>query len=49
MRNLFFGLTLCVFPTVTFAEWVYVGAVPDVVKVYVDPATKSRVGNMGRI
>jgi hypothetical protein len=49
MRNLFLGLTLCVFPTVTFAEWVYVGQVPDVVKVYVDPATKSRLGNIGRI
>jgi hypothetical protein len=49
MRNLFLGLTLCVFPTVTFAEWVYVGQVPDVVNVYVDPATKNRLGNIGRI
>jgi len=49
MRNVFLALTLCFFPTVTFAEWVYLGEVPDVVKVYVDPATKSRVGNIGRI
>ena len=49
MRNVFLALTLCFFPTVTFAEWVYVGQVPDVVKVYVDPATKSRLGNIGRI